>query len=415
MKILVFGGSGKMGSVAAWDLAKNGNAYQIETIGIIGRNENSLKRTEKWIKDQRIVSYVLDLSQRKEIQKIMQQYDVGVIALPDRKSSYQAVEMSIEAGLNIVDILEEYHRKPDTHEIEGLSIPAGMKLEEYGEYLHQKALANGVTFVDGVGFAPGITNFTVAEGIRKMDEPISAIARCGGIPAPEYSKNHPLKYMITWSFDHVLRQYMIKVDIRKDGKIIEADAATELEKFDFNQMGRQEKLECALTPGMPSMLYTRPQLQDFYEKTVRWPGHWEAIATFKECGLLDTKPVEFEDCKIAPREFLSQLITPKLKPQQGETDICVMLNTVTGIKDGRNTKISYYMWEGADIENNISAMGRVTSFTESIAAMMLGNGEIKQKGIVAPEDAFAGENYKKMINELKKRGIEILEVEETLP
>ncbi|HOF03232.1 MAG TPA: saccharopine dehydrogenase C-terminal domain-containing protein, partial [Atribacterota bacterium] len=103
------------------------------------------------------------------------------------------------------------------------------------------------------------------------------------------------------------------------------------------------------------------------------------------------------------------------KPQQGETDICVMLNTVTGIKNGKNTKISYYMWEGADIENNISAMGRVTSFTESIAAMMLGNGEIKQKGIVAPEDAFAGENYKKMINELKKRGIEILEVEETLP
>jgi len=45
---------------------------------------------------------------------------------------------------------------------------------------------------------------------------------------------------------------------------------------------------------------------------------------------------------------------------------------------------------------------------------MLGNGDIKQKGIVAPEDAFTGNNYQKIINELKKREINILEIEEKL-
>ena len=220
--------------------------------------------------------------------------------------------------------------------------------------------------------------------------------------------------MITWAFDHVLRQYMIKVDIRKDGKVILADAATELEKFEFNQLGIHEQLECAITPGMPSLLHTRPELLDCYEKTIRWPGHWEGIQTFKECGLLNTEPVDFKNCKIAPREFLSQLLTPQLQPKEGETDICVMWSTVTGIKNGKNTRFNYYMWEGADVENNISAMGRVTAFTASIAAMMLGNGEIKQKGIIAPEDAFLGANYEKMIAELKKRGVTILEIEETL-
>ena len=87
---------------------------------------------------------------------------------------------------------------------------------------------------------------------------------------------------------------------------------------------------------------------------------------------------------------------------------------MTGIKNGKKTRINYYMWEGADIRNNISAMGRVTAFTESIAAMMLGNGNIKQKGIVAPEDAFSGENYQKIIKELNKRDINILEIEEKL-
>jgi len=46
--------------------------------------------------------------------------------------------------------------------------------------------------------------------------------------------------------------------------------------------------------------------------------------------------------------------------------------------------------------------------------MMLGNGDIKQKGIVAPEDAFSGENYQKIVNELQKRDINILEIEEEL-
>lgn len=414
MKVLVFGGSGKMGSTVAWDLAHNSNAGQVGTIGIVGRKENSLEYVKKWINSKKVVSHVIDINQQEETQKIMQQYDVAAIALPDRKSSYKVVEMAIEVGLNIVDMLEEYHRKPDAYEIEGLNIPIGMKLDEYGEFLHQRAVEKEVTFVDGIGFAPGITNFTLGEGIRKMDETESAIARCGGIPSQESSKNHPLRYMITWAFEHVLREYMVKVNIRKDGKIIETNAMSELEKFTFNQLGINEELECAITPGMPSFLYTRPNLRECLEKTIRWPGHWEGIKVLKDCGMLNTEPIDFKGCMISPREFLSQVITPRLEPQKGETDVCVMWNTVTGFKNGQKTIINYYMWEGADTRNNISAMGRVTAFTESIAAMMLGNGDIKQKGIVAPEDAFSGENYQKINNELKKRNINILEIEEEL-
>jgi lysine 6-dehydrogenase len=414
MKVLVFGGSGKMGSTVAWDLANNSNVGQVGIIGIAGRKENSLEYVKKWINSKKIVSHVMDINQREETQKIMRQYDVGAIALPNRKSSYKVVEMAIEVGLDIVDILEEYHRKPDAYEIEGLKIPAGMKLEEYGEYLHQQAIDKGVTFIDGIGFAPGITNFTLGEGIRKMDQAESAIARCGGIPSQECNKKHPLRYMITWAFDHVLREYMIKVNIRKDGKIIETSAMSELEKFKFNQLGVNEELECAITPGMPSFLYTRPDVRECLEKTIRWPGHWEGIEVLKDCGMLSTDPIEFKGCKISPREFLCQVITPQLKPQEGETDICVMWNSVIGLKNGKKTRINYYMWESADTRNNISAMGRVTAFTESIAAMMLGNGDIKQKGIVAPEDAFSGDNYQKMIKELSKRDINILEIEEDL-
>lgn len=410
MKVLVFGGSGKMGSAVAWDLAKNSKVGEVGIIGITGRRENALEKTKKWIGSDKIVLHTINVNNRKETMKVMKSYDVGAIALPDRRCSYKVIDMAVEAGLNIVDILEEYHRKPDKYETEGLEIPRGMTLDEYGESLHEKAIKNGVIFIDGAGFAPGLTNTTLGDGIKKMDKAESAIARCGGIPAKEFAYKHPLKYMITWAFEHVLREYMIKVDVIKNGKIVEANAMDDLEKFRFNQLGKDEELTCAITPGMPSFLYTRPQLKECAEKTIRWPGHWEGAKVLKECGMLDSAPVEFKHMKISPREFLSFIMTPKLKSLEGETDVCVMWNTVTGIKDGQKMRIDYYMWEEADTENGISAMGRVTAFPEAITAVMVGKGEINKKGIVSPEDAIEGKVYQKFLEELKRRKINILEV-----
>ena len=410
MKVLVFGGSGKMGSAVAWDLAKNSKVGEVGIIGITGRRENTLEKTKKWIGSDKIVLHTLDINNRKETMKLMAKYDVGAITLPNRKCSYKVVDMAIDAGLNVVDILEEYHRRPDAYEVEGLEVPDGMTLNEYGELLHQKAIKNGVIFIDGMGFAPGLTNITLGEGIKKMDRADSAIARCGGIPAKDFANKHPLKYMITWAFEHVLREYMVKVDVVKNGKIVEIDAMSDFEEFGFNQLDVDEKLSCAITPGMPSFLYTRPQLKECAEKTIRWPGHWEGAGVLKECGMLDSAPIEFKEKKISPREFLSYIMTPKLKPLEGETDVCVMWNTVTGIKDGQKMRIDYYMWEEADTENGISAMGRVTAFPEAIATVMLGKGEITKKGIVAPEDAIEGKIYKNFLEELKRRKINILEV-----
>ena len=47
----------------------------------------------------------------------------------------------------------------------------------------------------------------------------------------------------------------------------------------------------AVTPGMPSFIFTRPGLKNFAEKTVRWPGHFDAIDALKSCGMLDLDPV----------------------------------------------------------------------------------------------------------------------------
>jgi saccharopine dehydrogenase-like NADP-dependent oxidoreductase len=409
MKVLVIG-SGEVGTASAWDLVRDS---EVEIVGIVGRRRSNLERVQKRINSNKLNLHVLDVSNTADMKILMKEYDVGIISLPDRKASYTTLEAAIEAGFNIVDILEEYHRRPDPYETEGLDIPGKMTLEEYGEWLHKRAMENDVTLVDGLGFAPGLSNITIGEAIRKMDKTESAIARVGGIPTKEASVKYPLKYMITWAFEHVLREYMIQVQVIKNGNVVEVPALTDRERFRFAKLGRNEELECATTPGMPSYIYTRPQLNEFAEKTIRWPGHYEGIDTLKEFGMLDLTPVEFRGMKIAPRDFILSVIRPKLKAAEGDTDVCVMQNTVTGAKNGRKMRIDYYMWEEADTENGISAMGRVTGFPAAIGAKLLGRGDIEKKGIVAPEDAIEGRVYQDFMEELTKKNITVLEVSET--
>jgi lysine 6-dehydrogenase len=376
----------------------------VDFVGIVGRNRDSLRWTKEWIKRDNIIEYNLDTNDATKARVLMKEYDVGIIALPDRKSSYKTIETAIEARLSVVDILEEYHRRPDPYEREGLEVPEGMALEEYGESLHRRAIENDVALLDGMGFAPGLSNVTTGEGVRKVKAD-HAIARVGGIPNKESAARHPLKYMITWSFEHVLREYMVDVQVIEDGKIAEVKATSEREYFRFQECGKDEELECAVTPGMPSFLHTHRDLSSFREKTIRWPGHWQAIDDLKKCGLLDIEYVSFKGTSIRPRDFFLNLIEPKLRPMPGDKDVCVMWNTAWG----KENRADYFLWSEADRMHGISAMAKVTGFSAAIGARLLVRGATGKNGIIAPEELIQGDIYQEFMEEMKLRDIIISE------
>jgi len=411
MKVLVFGGHGKMGRAVAWDLI---HRDEVEQVGLAARRRDALLDARDWLKSPKVSLHVVDVEDRAATQALMQLYDVGVNALPDRHGSYLTIDAAAEAGFSMVDMLEEYHRRPDAYETENLALPPGMRLEDYGEWLHERAARNGATILDGIGFAPGLSNITVGHGLRKLDVAESAVARVGGIPSKAAAAHHPLRYMITWAFTHVLREYMIKVNVLENGHLKEVDALTSRERFHFNQLGRDEWLECAITPGMPSFIFTRPTLQSFAEKTVRWPGHFDAVDVLKSCGLLELDPVVVDGHPVAPRAALLAAIEPRLRARPGETDVCVMYNTVVGLKDGIRVCLSYYMWDEADPVTGISGMGRVTGFPAAIGAVMIAKGLIGERGLVPPEDAIYGENYGWFMRELERHQIRIAETLEPL-
>ncbi len=406
MKALVLGGTGKIGLAVAWDLIRRDD---VECVGLVGRRPRALEEARRFVGDEdRVRTHRSDVG-APELKELMAEYDVGVIALPDRWSSYRAVRTAIEAGLDIVDMLEEYHRRPDPYETEGLELPDGVAPDEYGEWLHEQAVAAGVTFLDGMGFAPGLSNVTLGRALRTLDHTESAVARVGGVPEWEAAQRRPLRYMVTWAFDHVLREYMIPVQILQDGGVAEVPALTGREQFRFQRFGVDHALECAITPGMPSFIYTRPELKDFTEKTIRWPGHYDGIDVLKECGLLDLDPVEIDGTQVVPRELLLHVLQPRLLPEPGDTDVCVMWNSALGTLDGKPTRIDYYMWDKADRKTGISSMARVTGFATAVGAWLVGRGDIRSPGIIAPEDAIHGPLYDTFTQALEGRDIHILE------
>jgi len=164
---------------------------------------------------------------------------------------------------------------------------------------------------------------------------------------------------------------------------------------------------------MPSLLYTRPGLAEFTEKTVRWPGHWEGIDLLRGCGLLDLEPMEVAGCSVRPRELFVSVVEPRLRPLPGETDLCIMANSVQGLKGGEAARVDHLLLAGPDQVAGVSAMARVTGSSAAVAARILGRGELRGRGIVAPEDGIRGAVYEGYLRELELRGIFLRETVRT--
>jgi saccharopine dehydrogenase-like NADP-dependent oxidoreductase len=123
--------------------------------------------------------------------------------------------------------------------------------------------------------------------------------------------------------------------------------------------------------------------------------------------MLSETPVEYEGSKISPRKFFLHIVNPLLAPKSGHNDTCIMYNTVTGKKNGKDCKYEYFMWENG--KDGFSGMQRVTSFPAAIGTKMVAAGKIKLTGIRAPEECITGDLYTSMLADLKKVDITIEE------
>ncbi len=392
MKVLVLGASGKQGQATSYDLVKN---EKVEKIILAGDDKYELDKTARWLDSEKCQVEVIDVSTKFDTFKLIESTRANlVVCSVPWKLTLPPLDASIEAGAHFVDY----------------GLYQNVEFDKRIDAYHKKALEAGVTVIPSCGLAPGMTNMLAAYGVSFMDQADKIEVYVGGIPEkPE----PPLQYKAVWSIEGVWTQFMEACRVIKDGRPDTVEATTEKVTLHFEGLG---DFEAAYTDGLGTLLhaYKNPEMKgvkDVYEKTIRWPGHYDKIRTLKDCGLLNTEPFTVGDCTIAPRTFLTALLAPALKMKDHEKDMSLLRVKAIGKKNSENLEKTYQMVDYRDEETGLLSMARTTGFTGAIMVDMLASGKINEKGVVMPEKLGADQNvFEELMEEYKKRNIVIKEI-----
>jgi saccharopine dehydrogenase-like NADP-dependent oxidoreductase len=377
MKVLILG-CGNIGSVAAEDLAKS-----LSSIGVVvaDKNETSAKEVSERIGKENVSWIQLDATNPSKLANALKDFDLVMGFLPG-KLGYRLTKACIDAGKDLVD---------------------ASYMSENPLALTDNAIKASVTIVPDCGLAPGISNILVGHAASELDKVQAVHIMVGGLPEKPVP---PLDYVITWSPENLIDEYMRKARIVKEGKIIEVEALTGLEEVELPEFG---KLEAFYTDGLRTLPQTIMDAYDMWEKTLRYPGHAEKIKLLKTLGFFEKEQIDIDGVSVSPRKLTVKLLEQNLRKPEVK-DIVALKVEVSGVKNGRQTCYVYHLLDHYDEKLGITAMARTTAYSASIIAQFILKKALKEKGVV-PTEKIGKNNalFQLFLDELKERGIRITE------
>ena len=377
MKVLVLG-CGKIGSVAAQDFAESMSSVEVF---VSDKSIVRAKEVAKGIDTDNVAGIQLDVSNYSELVHALETFDLVMGFLPG-DLGYRLVKACVDAGKDLVDV---------------------SYMPENPLTLNDEAARANATIIPSCGLAPGITNILVGHAIRRLDKTQTVHIMVGGLPATPVP---PLGYTITFSVESVIDEYTRKARIIKDSKPIDVEALSGLEEVKFPGVGR---LEAFYTDGLRTLLHTIKDVDDMWEKTLRYPGHADRIELLKALGFFDEEPIDVDGVSLPPRRLSARLLGQKLLMPEVK-DIVTMKVEVSGVRSGRHVSYSYHLLDQYDETKGITAMARTTAYTASIIAQLVLRKVIREKGVVPPERiGMSEEFFSTFLKELRKRGIKITE------
>jgi lysine 6-dehydrogenase len=323
----------------------------------------------------------VDANDRAAIREVMQGVDATMSAFP-YYFNHEMAAAAVDSGSHFCDL--------------GGNTEIVLQQKE----LHERAVAKGVSIIPDCGLAPGMVNILAEHGIRQLDRPTSVRIKVGGLPQ---NPEPPLNYQVVYSLEGVLDYYTTLSWILRDGEPMQVEALSEVEELDFPGIGR---LEAFHTAGGLSLMAQRYEgrLDSMEYKTLRYPGHADAIRLVRELGLLGLDPVDVKGTKIVPRDAFMAIVGPLLKKDPSTSPDQVALRVeVSGEKDGRDVTLRWDLLDRFDPSTGTTAMMRTTGYSLSTTAIFQATGRVAP-GVGTPDEAMPAEPY---IQELKKRGIDI--------
>ncbi|MGH1364811.1 MAG: saccharopine dehydrogenase family protein [Calditrichia bacterium] len=365
-KVVVLG-AGLVGKAMAIDLKQ---AFTVTSVDV-----NPIVLAE--LRDEYDIETIeADLSDSTAITKAVENADIVVGAVPGHMG-YEMLKTVIEAGKSIVDIS---FFDADPFELDEL------------------AKKHDVTAIVDCGVAPGMSNLILGYYNSKMDVE-NFECYVGGLPVV---RSWPYEYKAPFSPIDVLEEYTRPARIRENGKDVVKKALSEPEYLELENIGT---LEAFNTDGLRTLLKTM-DIPNMKEKTLRYPGHIYLMRVLRDSGFFNQEEIAIRGTKVRPIDLSSHLLFDKWKLGEGEEEFTVMLVSVQGKEDGKDSSYSYHLFDRNDPGTGFSSMARTTGFTCTAAVNMLAEGLYSQKGISPPEYVGAADGcFEYIIKYLEERDV----------
>ncbi len=368
MKRIVVLGAGLVGKAIAVDLAKS---FDVTTVDV---NHSNL---EKLSKHKNIKTFLTDLSEEGEIQRVVKDFDLVIGSLPGYMG-YETVKQTILAGKDIIDI--SFFRE-DPFDLDEL------------------AKKQNVTAIIDAGVAPGMGNIILGYHNANM-EVTSYKCYGGGLP---FKREWPYEYKAVFSPLDVLEEYIRPARYVLNGELVVREALSEAEINHFEPIG---SLEAWNTDGLRTLIKTM-KIPNMIEKTLRYPGTIKYIKVLRETGFFSSDPLLVNGKQVRPIDVTAKLLFPVWELKKDEEDYTILRVIIKGKEKGVEKKYTYNLFDRFDKETHTTSMARSTGYTCTAVANLFAKGMVKHKGICPPE--YLGvdkKNFDFILNYLIDRGVD---------
>ena len=391
MKLLVIG-SGMMGSAAAYDMARQDH---VDAVTLADNDRQRVKdvaaRVNRIAGNKKVRAVALDAAKEKEAARLMKGHD-GVLSAVPYRLNLGLAKAAISAGCHFADL-------------GGNNTVVRQELA-----LAKQAEKKGVALAPDCGLSPGMASILGGELVRRLDGRADALKLyVGGLPERPMP---PFHYQLVFSVEGLINEYVEPARILRKGKLITIDPLTEPE--DFHMDGFAPLVAFQTSGGTSTLPETfEGKVGECFEKTLRYPGHYDLLCELKALGLLSNEKMRGCNVEVAPRALMSNVFEGKVAGKG--PDVCIMrleghesikVPGIRGLLGGKlkGRVATFTMVDHYDPKSDMSAMMRTTAFPASIVLQMMCTGAISKRGAVlqerdVPADAF--------LEEVARRGIKI--------
>jgi saccharopine dehydrogenase-like NADP-dependent oxidoreductase len=364
-------GSGLMGSVIGWDLARSAD---VDEVVVADLDEERLEALKKRSPGRKLSVETLDVKDTAKAADFLRGFDVATSALP-HGVVHSSDLAAVRAGAKMVNVAFED--------------------EQMG--LDDEARKSGALLVPGCGVAPGLGGILLADGLEALGGGDEGHILVGGLPQ---KPQPPFGYKLVFSVVGLLREYIDDARVFRDGRLMRVRPFSTVETVEFPPpVGT---LEAFCTDGLASLVYTMKGMKVLDEKTLRWPGHAEKMSALMEAGFFSKDKVKLGEAEVSPLEMSWAVLGRKLA--EGDPRDMTVMRVIA--RSGKR-EVVYDMVDRFDEELGVTSMGKTTGYTASIVTQMLGGGEIGGRGVVPPENAVVGQGVEKILEGLRLRGVEV--------